>query len=112
MEPDRPLNPTAADRATKPVARVSAPPAPDWAWLRPALVALVARPGLWATALSQLGRMAARGWWRRWPPLPVPDPRYLAFRLQTQYGDASQPPHPDDLVAYLEWCRRSRRSMG
>jgi hypothetical protein len=70
-----------------------------------AAVAVARHPGLWPTAVVQLFRLAPGGWWRRWPPLPVPDPAYLRFRLQTQYGDPSREPDPADLVAYLEWCR-------
>jgi alpha-beta hydrolase superfamily lysophospholipase len=70
-----------------------------------AAAAVVVRPGLWATAVVQVFRLAPGGWWRRWPPVPVPDPEYLRFRLQTQYGDPSRDPEPADLVAYLEWCR-------
>ncbi|MDP9006270.1 MAG: hypothetical protein M3N15_05065 [Actinomycetota bacterium] len=67
------------------------------------------RPWLWTTAAAQLVRLAPSRWWRRWPPLPRPDPAYLRFRLQTAYGDPEHDPAPDDVVAYLEWCRRSRR---
>jgi hypothetical protein len=69
-----------------------------WRQLRPVLV----RPWLWSPAL----RLAPRGWWRRPPHLPVPDPSYLRFRMVTMYGDATHVPEPDDLVTYLEWCRR------
>jgi hypothetical protein len=68
-------------------------------------VAVLVRPALWATAVVQLFRLAPGGWWRRWPPVPAPDPGYLRFRLQTQYGDPSREPEVADLVAYLEWCR-------
>jgi hypothetical protein len=71
----------------------------------PAAMAVLVRPGLWATAVVQLFRLAPGGWWRRWPPVPAPDPAYLRFRLQTQYGDPSREPEAADLVAYLEWCR-------
>jgi hypothetical protein len=64
------------------------------------------RPGLWGVAVTQLVRLAAPGWWRRWPPLPLPTPEYLRFRLQTAYGDTAAHPSPEDVVAYLEWCRR------
>jgi hypothetical protein len=55
-------------------------------------------------------RLAVPGWWRRPPHLPIPDDRYLGFRMETAYGDPGRPPRPDDLVEYLEWCRRRRRS--
>lgn len=68
--------------------------------------AAVARhPGLWATAASQAFRLAAPGWWRRTPFLPLPDPDYLRFRLETQYGSDADP-EPADVVTYLHWCRQ------
>lgn len=81
-------------------------------WFGRAGAALAVRPDLWATALVQLLRLAAPGWWRRWPPVPLPDPAYLRFRLQTQYGDAEREPEPADLVAYLNWCRSYGRVAG
>ena len=75
------------------------------AWFARAALVLLRRPSLWGTAVGQLFRLAAPGWWRRWPPLPAPDPSYLRFRLQTQYGDADREPEPADLVTYLHWCK-------
>jgi hypothetical protein len=74
-----------------------------WFWVR-ATALVLARPGLWATALRQARRLAPDGWWRRRPFLPVPPRDYLAFRFETQYG-ATGEPRPRDLVDYLEWCR-------
>jgi alpha-beta hydrolase superfamily lysophospholipase len=74
-------------------------------WLLRAAVLVAPHPRLWATALRQLRRLAAPGWWRRPPHLPVPDPGYLAFRLRTMYGDAARDPAPEDLLTYLRWCR-------
>lgn len=74
-------------------------------WVVRAAVAVLARPDLWGTAVAQVLRLAVPGWWRRWPPVPLPDPGYLRFRLQTQYGDAGREPDPRDLVSYLHWCR-------
>lgn len=70
-----------------------------------AAVAVLTRPRLWGVASAQILRLAAPGWWRRWPPLPRPDPGYLRFRMQTAYGDADHDPPPADVVAYLRWCR-------
>ena len=75
-------------------------------WVAPAAAAVVVRPRLWGVAVAQALRLAAPGWWRRWPPLPLPDRAYLRFRLQTAYGDPEADPSPEDVVAYLEWCRR------
>ena len=72
--------------------------------------AVLVRPRLWSTALRQAGRLARPGWWRRAPFLPLPDPDYLAFRLETQYGGAGTAgADPLDLVRYLEWCRDQDR---
>jgi hypothetical protein len=72
------------------------------------VVAVAGRPPLWATAVRQLVVMSAPGWWRRWPPLPLPPPGYLRFRLQTAYGDPDRPPEATDVVAWLEWCKHMR----
>jgi hypothetical protein len=72
-------------------------------WVR-ATAMVVARPGLWPTAMRQAGRLAPQGWWRRPPFVPVPRRDYLDYRFETQYG-AGGAPEPADVVAYLEWCR-------
>jgi len=74
--------------------------------LLPALPALLRSPTLWATALRQLARLAPTGWWRRRPFLPLPDPAYLRFRLETAYGGTGdRSPTGEDVVTYLRWCR-------
>ena len=74
-------------------------------WLRVA-AAVARRPRLWATAVRQMSRTAAPGWYRRAPFLPVPSGEYLRFRLVTQYGDAHHRPEPADVVNYLAWCKQ------
>jgi hypothetical protein len=78
---------------------------------RAVLAAVLRRPGLLPTALRIGFGLAPTGWWRRWPPLPLPDRRWLAFRLETAYGDPHAPPLPEDVRDYLLWARamRSRR---
>ena len=80
-------------------------------WWGRVLLALVRRPGLWVTAVTQAFRLARPGWWRRPPFLPLPDPDYLQFRLETQYGGEGRDrePDPEDLVTYLHWCRDLHR---
>lgn len=73
-----------------------------------AIVAVLVRPDLWPIAVRQVFALARPGWSRRWPPLPVPDPAYLRFRLVTAYGDPEHDPEARDLVDYLKWCRRMR----
>jgi hypothetical protein len=53
--------------------------------------------------------MAPRGWWHRRPFIPLPSPAWLAFRMETAYGDTAARPSPEDVVVWLDWCRMSRR---
>ncbi|MFS8480552.1 MAG: hypothetical protein FWJ94_01480 [Acidimicrobiia bacterium] len=79
-------------------------------WFAAAARAVARHPSLWPTAARQALRLAAPGWWRRRPFLPLPDPAYLRFRLQTAYGGAGEgPPAAEDLVTWLRWCRALRR---
>lgn len=79
-------------------------------WRTAVVLAVAVRPRLWITAVRQWLRLVPRRWWTRRPWLPVPDARYLEFRLVTQYGGepgADRPAvDPRDVVDYLEWCRR------
>lgn len=70
--------------------------------------AVVARPALWPEAIRQLHLLAGRGWWRRGSHLPLPDPGWARFRLTTQLGSSDGVPEPDDIVAWLGWCRTVR----
>ena len=74
--------------------------------LWPAARAVARRPRLWPTALRQARRLAAPGWWRRVPFLPVPPREYVALRALTQYGDEEARLAAADVVHYLEWCRQ------
>jgi hypothetical protein len=73
-----------------------------------ALNALARRPWLWPTALAELRAMALPGWWAKWPPLPLPSPGYLRFRLEAMYGPPGAKVSAKELVGYLEWCRWMR----
>jgi hypothetical protein len=78
-------------------------------WAGRALAAVVRHPSLWGTGIRQALVLAAPGWWRQRPFLPLPSPEYLRFRLQTAYGgEGDRAPDPDDLVTYLRWCREQR----
>lgn len=78
-------------------------------WWWPAARALAGRPELLGEAARQLAGLAPRRWWARLPPLPLPERRWLAFRLETAYGDSGAPADPKDVVSWLEWCRGARR---
>lgn len=70
---------------------------------------LVRRPSLWPVAIAVLFGLVPSRWWRRSPFLPVPDRRWLAFRMETAYGDPTAVPDAADLLAYLDWARAERR---
>lgn len=70
---------------------------------------LLRHPILWPTAVVTALRLAEPGWWRRRPFLPLPDPDYLEFRLETQYGSGTDP-DPEDMVTYLAWVRATGRA--
>lgn len=71
--------------------------------------AVARRPRLWIVAIRQARRLARPGWWHRAPFLPVPGGEYLAFRAETQYGDAEHRPVASDVVNYLSWCQQMDR---
>lgn len=77
----------------------------SWATTGVVVRAVLVRPGLWASALGALRRMAAPRWWRHRPFLPLPDPAWWAFRMVTAYGRPDVEPEARDVVSYLEWCR-------
>jgi hypothetical protein len=82
-------------------------------WAVRALVAVLPHPSLWWTGVRQLLVLAAPGWWRRPPFLPLPAADYLRFRLETVYGGAGDRPiEPEDLLGYLRWCRDLPRQAG
>lgn len=67
--------------------------------------ALARRPGLWGTAARALVLTAAPGWWRRPPFAPLPSGDWLAFRLECATGRRDGQLAPQDVVAWLEWCK-------
>lgn len=78
--------------------------------IAPVLAAVAAHPSLWGAALSQALRLSPRGWWRRWPPRPGPDPGLWRFRMETAYGGSGDAtPSGEDLRDYLRWCRERFR---
>lgn len=50
-----------------------------------------------------------RGWWHRFPFLPVLDATHLAWRRTTAYG-IDRPADRRDVKAFLLWADRQRRA--
>ncbi len=56
-------------------------------------------------ALARVGwRFRRRGWWSRFPFLPLPDRTYVRWRMYTAYGDEDAVPPADDVVRYARWA--------
>ena len=53
-------------------------------------------------------RFRRRGWWRRFPFLPLPARDYLRWRMHTAYGDADVVPPMADVVRFARWAVRDR----
>ena len=73
-----------------------------------AACSVAVRPRLWGISLIMAWRLGARRWWRRAPFLPLPDDKFLRFRLVTMYGGNGTPEVENvgaDVVAWLDWCR-------
>ena len=80
-----------------------------WGRLSLALAARsLAHPMLAADLLRVAWRFRARGWWHRFPFLPVPPREYLRWRMHTAYGDSDAVPPVDDVVRYARWTGRQQ----
>jgi hypothetical protein len=77
----------------------------SWLGLAIALTARAAvRPRLAVALLAVAWRFRARGWYRRFPFLPLPDRDYLGWRMYTAYGDAAAVPSVRDVEQYALWA--------
>lgn len=80
-------------------------------WLRLtatlALRALVS-PSLALALLTVLWRFRRRGWFTRFPYLPVPSRPYVAWRMYTAYGSEDALPSAHEVERYARWATRGR----
>ena len=76
------------------------------------IAAVVRRPRLWGEAGRAALALAAPSWWKSPPFLPVPESGYMAWRTATAYGSADAPVRPQDVVAFLEWRKAFRKTVG
>ena len=59
--------------------------------------------------------LCPRGWWKSFPPLPIPSHKYIRWRLDTAYGQTDhgweRPPMKkivSDAIKFLLWRRKFR----
>jgi hypothetical protein len=62
------------------------------------------RPALAAGLLRVAWRFRSRGWYTRFPFLPLPDRNYVRWRMYTAYGDYDAIPPAQDVERYARWA--------
>jgi hypothetical protein len=80
------------------------------AWLRLTVtLALRAalRPPLATSLVRVAWRFRARGWYRRFPFLPLPARDYVRWRMHTAYGSYDAVPPAADVERYARWATRA-----
>ena len=66
------------------------------------------RPPLAVDLLRVAWRFRARGWYRRFPFLPLPPRDYVRWRMHTAYGDYDAIPPAADIERYARWVGSSQ----
>jgi hypothetical protein len=66
----------------------------------------VLHPTTAAALIAVAWRFRARGWFRRFPFLPLPDGQYVRWRMYTAYGDSALVPAAEDVIRYARWAVR------
>jgi hypothetical protein len=64
-------------------------------------------PRLGFDLLKALWAFRRRRWWAKPPFLPVPDRRYLRWRMYTAYADEQAVPSVEDVVRFARWRRET-----
>lgn len=70
-------------------------------------VRALVRPRLAIDLIRLTWSFRARGWWRRFPFLPLPPREYMRWRMFTAYGDEGAIPPADDVVNFARWRRET-----
>ena len=61
-------------------------------------------PSLGLDLLRVAWRFRSRGWYMRFPFLPIPDRTYVKWRMYTAYGDYEAIPPAEDVERYARWA--------
>lgn len=67
------------------------------------VLAAVRHPPLAVDLLRVAWRFRARGWYARFPFLPLPSRPYMRWRMHTAYGDPDIVPPASDIIRYARW---------
>jgi hypothetical protein len=65
--------------------------------------AALRRPSLAVDLLRVGWRFRSRGWYARFPFLPLPSRPYLRWRMHTAYGNPDIVPPAEDIIRYARW---------
>jgi hypothetical protein len=66
----------------------------------------LANPATGMALLRVAWRFRRRGWYRRFPFVPLPAREYVRWRMHTAYGRDDAVPPPDDVIRYARWATR------
>ncbi|HXV16351.1 MAG TPA: hypothetical protein VD758_06205 [Gemmatimonadaceae bacterium] len=64
----------------------------------------ILHPSLGLDLLRVAWRFRSRGWYMRFPFLPIPDRTYVKWRMYTAYGDYDAIPPAEDVERYARWA--------
>ena len=67
------------------------------------LLRALRRPALAVDLVRVAWRFRARGWYRRFPFLPLPARDYVRWRMHTAYGDYDAIPTAAEIESYARW---------
>jgi len=68
------------------------------------LLRALRRPALTVDLMRVAWRFRARGWYRRFPFLPLPARDYVRWRMHTAYGDHDAVPTAAEIERYARWA--------
>ncbi len=68
-------------------------------------------PGTIPALLGMAWAFRARGWFTRFPFLPLPPPDYIQWRNETAYGEMEGTPPMDEFESFVRWSSRMRALM-
>lgn len=76
----------------------------QWLRLTGSLAVRSIRQPRLAVALTRVAwRFRRRGWYKRFPFLPLPDRTYLRWRMHTAYGEHDAVPSAREVERYALW---------